>query len=588
MNTRRSFLKTAGSAVLGAGLTGLYGGCSNNNESGIRQRPNVILIMTDDQGFGDVGFHDNDIIKTPNLDRFAEENLEFSRFYVCPVCTPTRAGLMTGRYHHRTGTMGVMCGECLINPEEKTIAGYLGEAGYSTGIFGKWHLGDNYPRRPMDMGFGEMLTHNAGGLSQPSCPPGVGYGDPEHEKKYDYATQKDRDYNWMSTNNYFDPVLNHNGEETKYEGYCTDIFFNESIKFIEKNADRPFFVYLPLNAPHCPEIVSEHYAQKYRDMGVNDHTARIYGMVENIDENFGKLQSKLDELGLTGNTMVIFFCDNGPFGRRFNGGLRGAKASFYEGGIRSPFVISWPDGIKSSGKCGKIAANIDLLPTILDACNVEQPIGRKLDGRSLLPLMEDTKADWPERTLFFQGNSGIPEKYNQCAAVTQRYKLVNGTELYDLTSDQGETENIAAANSGIVARMRADYEAWFEDVTGSVDFGSQRLWIGTDNENPVRLTRSDWKGPKARFIRKDTYGWWEIDVRKTGSYVFDVNIEQPLENAVLHFMLDGIDKKAALKNGAISHRFGPFDLKPGEAKLGCRIEKGDNVLGVYNIMVTRL
>ena len=246
--SRREFLKTSCAAM----ALSAAAGCGTG-EMHSETRPNVIIVMTDDQGYGDVGFHGNDLIRTPNLDSFANDNIEFTRFYVCPTCAPTRAGLMTGRYHHRTGVMGTMSGEALIDPHELTIASLLSQNGYGAGFSGKWHLGDNYPRRPVDMGFDEALVHLAGGLSQPSCPPGAGYDDPAHWAKHNYVVPSDLPH-WVSSNNYFDPILQHNGESQQYEGYCTDIFFDTAIEYIGEHRHEPFFVYLPLNAPHAPEL----------------------------------------------------------------------------------------------------------------------------------------------------------------------------------------------------------------------------------------------------------------------------------------------------------------------------------------------
>jgi arylsulfatase A-like enzyme len=334
---RRDFLSSASAALPLAGCSCAGRQLRDNSP----KRPNVILVLTDDQGYGDLGCHGNDLISTPVMDRFARESVEFTRFYVNPVCAPTRASLMTGRYHHRTGVMGVMSGEALIAPDETTIAALFREAGYRTAIFGKWHLGDNYPRRPIDLGFEEAVVHNGGGLSQPSCPPGVGYHHPEHRRKYNYTLYEPFEH-WISSNNYFDPVLMHNGVEEQYEGYCTDIFFGEAIRYIEAHRQEPFFLYLPANAPHAPEIVREDYLKQYRDKGLDEKTARGYAMITNLDDNFGHLLNRLDTLGLSDNTVIIFMTDNGPQHDRYTGGLRGRKGAFYEGGIRVPFFIRRP------------------------------------------------------------------------------------------------------------------------------------------------------------------------------------------------------------------------------------------------------
>ena len=238
--------------------------------------PNIILVLTDDQGYGDIGIHGNDKIRTPNLDRFATEGIEFTHFYVSPVCAPTRASLMTGRYHYRSGVLETYRGGARMDGDEVTLAELLKAVGYRTGIFGKWHLGDSYPMRAIDQGFEEALVLKAGGITQPPDRP----------------------------NSYFDPLLWENGKPVRRTGYCTDIFFNAALDFIARNREHPFFAYIPTNAPHTPLQVSEHYAAPYRAMGLDDDTARVYGMEQNIDENFGRLLAKLDELDLRRNTIA--------------------------------------------------------------------------------------------------------------------------------------------------------------------------------------------------------------------------------------------------------------------------------------------
>jgi len=301
---RRTFGKLAGASALMTSAA--FNGQTQN------QQPNVILVITDDQGYGDLGVHGNQEIQTPNLDSFATESVHFKNFYVCPVCAPTRASLMTGRYNYRTGVVDTYLGRAMMFGDEVTLAHSLGEAGYKTGIFGKWHLGDNYPMRPDDQGFQEALVHKGGGIGQPSDPPG---------------------------NTYFDPVLYHNGRDKKYEGYCTDIFTNATIDFIEKNRNQPFFAYLSTNAPHTPLQIHDKYVQPYLDKGLDETTAKVYGMITNLDENMGRLLSRLDELDLSENTIVIFMTDNGAQQSRYNAGLRGRKGTVYEGGIRVPFYI---------------------------------------------------------------------------------------------------------------------------------------------------------------------------------------------------------------------------------------------------------
>src|SRR5262245_2090745 len=358
------------------------------------ERPNVILIVTDDQGYGDLGCHGNPIIRTPNIDTFAKQSVELTHFHVCPVCSPTRASLLTGRYNYRTGVVDTYLGRSMMRPTEVTLAELLRNAGYRTGIFGKWHLGDCYPLRAIDKGFQEALVCKGGGIGQPSDPPG---------------------------NKYFDPVLFRNGKSEKCRSYCSDIFTAEAMKFVEKFADKPFFLYLAFNAPHEPLQVDDKLVEPYRQMDLspaafpkiglpvtnpanNEQTARVYAMVENIDTNLGKLFKLLDDKKLTENTIVIFMTDNGPAHALFNAGLHGRKGSVYDGGIRVPCFVRWPARFGAGTKCDFPAAHIDLTPTILDCCGVERP--KSLDGKPLTDLLSDPAAARPERNLFFQWHRG--------------------------------------------------------------------------------------------------------------------------------------------------------------------------------------
>ena len=333
-----------------AGLTDLSGQMT--------EHPNVILIITDDQGYGDFGINGNPHVKTPVLDNFARQSIRFNNFYVCPVSAPTRAALMTGRYSLRTGVRDTYNGGAMMASKEVTIAEMLKTAGYTTGIFGKWHLGDNYPMRPCDQGFDESVIHLSGGMGQPG----------------DFTTWPRRD------SSYFDPVLWHNGKMQKYTGYCSDIFSGEAIKFIESNKDHPFFCYLAYNAPHTPLQVPEEYYNIYRELDPSagfgndkrpfpvmsekdkEDARRVYAMVTNIDDNVGRLIKKLEELKISDKTIVVFMTDNGPQQRRYNTGMRGLKSSVYRGGIRVPFWIRYP-GTKVTGiDIEATTANIDLFP----------------------------------------------------------------------------------------------------------------------------------------------------------------------------------------------------------------------------------
>jgi len=335
----------------------------------------------------------------------AKQGVQFSQFHVNPVCSPTRASVMTGRYYYRTGVTDTFLGRSMMHNDETTLAELLKGAGYKTGLFGKWHLGDCYPLRSIDQGFEESLNCTGGGLTQPSDPPG---------------------------NTYFDPMLRHNGQWVKKQGYCTDIFMNAAMEFIETNREQPWFTYIATNAPHDPLQVDEKYAAPFRQKGCNDRDAKTYGMVKNIDDNLGKLLAKVKQLGLEQDTMVMFMTDNGPQADRYNAGMRGRKGTVYQGGIRVPFFFKWPGVARAGMTVPQVAAHIDILPTVLEGCGVALPRDLKIDGRSVLPLIQGKRMAWQERTLFFQWHRGErPNAFQAAAARNNRYKLVDGKELYD-------------------------------------------------------------------------------------------------------------------------------------------------------------
>ncbi len=529
------------------------------------KRPNVIILITDDQGYGDLSLHGNEMLKTPNLDAIAKAGVQFTQFHSSPVCSPTRSSLMTGRYNYRTGVVDTFLGRSMMYPDEVTLAEMLAGAGYRTGIFGKWHLGDNYPLRAMDQGFQESLVHNGGGVGQPSDPPG---------------------------NTYFDPVLKRNGRAGKRAGYCTDIFFEAAMEFIAVSRGRPFFTYLATNAPHTPLEVADSYVAPFRALGLDDTTARVYGMVANLDENVGRLRARLKQLEIERDTLLIYMTDNGPQQKRYNAGMRGLKGSVYEGGIRVPCFLQWPGTIAAGGKVDRLAAHIDLLPTVLDACGVRKPAGPALDGRSLMPLLQPGAyapgrppvAPWPDRTLFFQWHRGDqPELYRNCAARNQRYKLVEGRELYDLESDPAEQRDIAAENPQVVAQLRQSYERWFHDVSSTRGYAPPRPLLGTDFENPVTLTRQDWRG--AAGWDTGTLGHWEVEVGRAGAYDITLRMDPAAAAGEAHFLLNGVARSQSLAAGAGDCRFLAVALPAGKGRLEAFLTVGGARVGVRYVDV---
>jgi arylsulfatase A-like enzyme len=537
----------------------------------IKERPNVVVILTDDQGHGDLGVHGNPAVRTPTLDRLARQSVSLTAFHVAPVCSPTRASLLTGRYNYRTGVVDTYLGRSLMHPGEVTLAEMLAAAGYRTGIFGKWHLGDNYPLRAMDQGFQESLVLKGGGIGQPSDPPGGG--------------------------SYFDPRLLRNGKLVATKGYCSDVFTDAAIGFINEARGRPFFVYLAFNAPHTPLQVDDKYVRPYRNLP--ETTARIYGMVTNIDENVGRLLAHLDEKRLSDNTIVVFLTDNGPQQPRYNSAMRGRKGSVYDGGIRVPCFLRWPGRWPAGQRIGVIAAHIDLTPTLLGACAVTPPAGARFDGRSLLPLLPGGEGDWPDRTLYFQWHRGdVPQLNRACAARSQRWKLVQPLgggqqtfagpprfELYDMASDPAESKDVAAEHPDVVARMRRGYEQWFEDVGKSRGYAPPRIHLGAPRENPVVLTRQDWRGPRAGWGPKDV-GHWEVHVAEAGEYAITLRFAPT--RGVARIVIGSVTRQQPLADGATECTFGRVRLPAGDARLEASVGAAGEAVGVRYAEVERL
>jgi len=548
MSTRRQFLSTMGAAPLIARAR--------------RERPNVLLIITDDQGYGDLSLHGNTQLQTPNMDRIGREGVQFTQFQVCPVCSPTRSGLMTGRYNYRTGVVDTYMGRSMIRPGEVTLAEALRGAGYRTGIFGKWHLGDNYPMRAIDKGFEEALIIRGGGLAQPSDPP-------------------------ESKQSYFNAYLQHNGKQEPSNGYCTDVFTGAALNFIDAHRREPFFAYFATNAPHRPLQVDPRYVERFQKAGLDDFTSKVYAMITNLDENVGRLLKRLEERKLDRNTIVIFMTDNGPDSGRYNAGMRGRKGEPYQGGIRVPFFVRWPGRIKPGTRVDRIAANIDIMPTLLDACGVPLPGDRKIDGRSLLPLATGSAAGWTDRTLITQWHRGDqPTAFRNSAVRTQRYKLVNGTELFDMEQDPGEKNDIAAREPQVLAKLRADYEEWFRDAS-STGYEPPRIVIGSPKAEPVVLTTQDWRGPQAG-TRKDSLGYWEVDVATAASYEIRLTVHPPETESEAEFRLNGATLKAPVPRGESMVILGRTTIPAGPGRLEAEVRTpGAKPVGVRFVEIRK-
>jgi arylsulfatase A-like enzyme len=558
-------------------------------------QPNIILIITDDQGYGDIAAHGNTMIRTPHLDRLHAQSVRFTNFHVDPTCSPTRAALLTGRYSTRAGVWHTVMGRSILFRDELTLPEILEANGYRNGIFGKWHLGENFPSRPQDRGFHHITVHGGGGIGQTP------------------------DY-WG--NDYFDDHYLVNGEWRPFRGYCTDVFFNEAISFMERSKGKPFFVYLATNAPHSPYRVPERYERHYLALGVPQPMATFYGMIENIDDNIGRLLEWLKTSGLEENTIVIFMSDNGtsagvarPPSRPedleaperwtgFNAVMRGMKGTVYEGGHRVPFFIRWPAGGIDGGRdVARLTAHIDLLPTLAELCGLKFAPRNPLDGRSLAPLIRDSNEPWPDRTLFVHTQrEEIPPKWRASSAMTQRWRLVNGAELYDIKNDPGQSRDIAAEHPHVVRHLRDSYEAWWSGLQPSfTNYGY--IVVGAPEEDPVHITCMDWHAPTVREIPWDqaqirampaVNGWWMVDVAKAGQYEITLRhkpakVDFPLEATLARVRLGGIEAAAPSPPGASSVTLN-MELPAGPARLDTTLvdEASGVSRGAFFVEISRI
>ena len=418
-------------------------------------RPNIILILTDDQGYGDLACHGNPIIKTPHLDRLHAESLRLTNFHVSPTCAPTRAAMLSGKHEFKNGVTHTILERERMSLKSITYPQLLQKAGYTTGIFGKWHLGDEPEYWPGKRGFNESFTHGAGGIGQSypgSCGDAPG-------------------------NKYFDPAILHNGKFVKTKGYCTDVFFNQAMQWIEQRSkaktdgkSAPFYCHISPNAPHGPLIVAPEYEAMYTGK-VSANVAKFFGMITNIDDNVGKLVAKLKELDIERDTLLIFMTDNGTANgaQVFNAGMRGSKGSAFVGATRVPSLWRWPGTLPAGVDVDQLTAHIDYLPTFVALAGAKLPEDLKLDGRSLVPLLKDAKADWPDRTLVthvgrWPRGKAAEAKFRNMAIRNSRFTLVNNKDLYDLQTDFGQKNNVIDEHPEVVAQLRKTYDAWWDEV----------------------------------------------------------------------------------------------------------------------------
>jgi len=511
---RRVFMKHIGLGAMAATTSGCTWAADQSHKSPAARRPNVIFVLSDDQGYGDFSCHGNPVLRTPNLDRLHGQSLRLTDFHAAPMCTPTRGQLMSGLDALRNRARHVCGGLTMLRTDVPTMADVFKAGGYRTGLFGKWHLGDGYPYLPQYRGFQEAVHHRSWGITSAA------------------------DF-WG--NDYFDDTYLHNGKPEKYEGYCNDVWFREATKWIKTYAARgePFFCYLPTNVPHAPLFVPPQYAEPYKRPGV---PANFFGMIANLDENIGRLMAMLDETGLADNTILIFMTDNGGTAgvKTFNAGMRDRKTSLYDGGHRVPCFIRWPAGkLREPGDIDELTTCQDLLPTLIDLCGLKAPAKAQFDGVSLAGLLRDSQAHLSDRMVVVQYHIEIP-KWN-ATVMWNKWRLIKGEELYDIALGPGQKTNVAGEHPDVVRAMREHYERWWAEVE-PIAKEPCYVHIGSDHENPVRLTCADWYMVYADnfgHLQQKVNSYWNLQVERAGDYRFTLTRWPPEANAALDAALTG-------------------------------------------------
>jgi arylsulfatase len=465
-------------------------------------KPNILIVLTDDQGLGDFSFTGNPVLKTPNFDAFASQAVRLTDFHVCPMCSPTRGQLLTGLTALRNGATSVTAGRTFLRPGIPTLANRFANAGYKTGLFGKWHLGDSYPHRPIDKGFQESVYH-------------LGWGQLQSTAEFDWPLIDGR---------YF-----HNGVQKRYQGHCTDFWFDAAMAWMKERRQKnePFLCYLATNAPHSPYIELDEYVKPYERKG----PARFFGMIAHLDKRFGDLDRFLTSEQLRDDTIVVFMTDNGGTAgvNTFNAGLRGGKRAYYEGGHRVPCWVRWPNGrLGLPRDVMTPAQNTDLVPTLCELCRVAQPNWNADDelyrGTSLAGLLRGTQKTLPDRKLVVQYGQ-ILKKFEACV-LWGKWRLVNGTELYDVEADRAQTSDLANQHAAVVKEMRDYYERWWTGLEPRLnDFVP--ISLGARQQPVVDLTSADWEGIYAdnsvhvrQAVGGPTGGHWHVRVEEAGEYAF--------------------------------------------------------------------
>ena len=480
-------------------------------------RPNVIVILTDDQGWGDLSLNGNTNLSTPNIDAIGRGGARFDRFYVCPVCSPTRAEFLTGRYHPRGGVYSTSTGGERLDLDERTIADMFKAAGYRTAAFGKWHNGSQYPYHPLARGFDQYYGFTSGH-----------WGD------------------------YFAPPLEENGWPTTGKGFLADDLTDHALRFIEQNQSQPFFLYLPFNTPHSPMQVPDAYWERFRTRPLAltgsekenvDFTRAALAMVENVDWNVGRLTKRLTELKLEENTIVVFFCDNGPNSDRWNGGMKGRKGSTDEGGVRSPLLMRWPGHIAPGRLVSQIAGAIDLLPTLTELAGVPVHGNKPLDGQSLRSILDGTMPAIAGRTLFSTWSGKVSVR-------TQQFRLDDSGKLFDMTADPGQTRDVASSFKDIAADLRGQAERFRQDVLKELGPDDRPFPVGHANFNFTQLPARDGRAkgavrsaraPNCSYFTKwtstDDKISWDVEVLNAGRYAVEILYACPQKDIGSEFEL---------------------------------------------------
>ena len=526
-------------------------------QGGIDPKPNVIVIMTDDQGYPELSLHGNPILKTPNLDKFAESSVRFGDFHAAPMCAPTRGQLMTGMDAATNGLVNVSSGRAFLKPELPTMGNIFMANGYNTGVFGKWHLGANYPYRPQDRGFEESVWFSSSHIGSVS------------------------DY-WG--NDYFDDTYWHNGEREKFSGYCTDVFFAEAKSFIKNSIEdkKPFFAYIPTNTPHGPFIAKEEDIQALEELydkstfskksdKLKSSLVKYLAMIRNIDTNVGSLMNFLEEEGVRDNTIVVFLTDNGSIMgiKYFNAGMRGMKTELWDGGHRVPCFINWPEGdFKNIGtEVSGLAQVQDILPTLVDLCGLNKPTPINFDGMSLATVLRGEEQIPEDRMLIMNysrmpGFINYPAPHGQtivrkegAAVLWKGWRLLESRELYNLSTDPLQKDNVYEQNLQVVKEMENQLDSWWDGVKDDVN-EPQKIIIGSDNENPSFLTACDWldvfidQQPQiSKGARKNSY--WCLDVAQEGDYEIELRRWPKETNSPIAGLCTMIDRNGNIGGTAL-------------------------------------